>query len=90
MKAYYPVYYILREGSVRVVAPDIPGCYSFGRNFSDARRLITDCLRECISLLERLGHPVPPPTNLECLSLPHGTIAENVVVDTTMKRGDAP
>ncbi|GEM_PF-6611210 len=86
MKANYPVYYIRGHDSVRVVAPDIPGCYSFARDLPSSRCLITDCLCECIALLERLKHPVPPPTPLETLFLPHGAIAENVFVDTTQYR----
>jgi predicted RNase H-like HicB family nuclease len=47
------------EGEYLVSVPALPGCYTEGRSFEEARAMATDAIRAyCTSLLKH-GEPIP-------------------------------
>jgi len=47
------------EGGFTVVVPALPGCITYGRTISDAKRMASDAIRGYIASLKRHGEPIP-------------------------------
>ena len=47
------------EGGFTVFVPALPGCITYGRSFSGARRMAADAIRAYLSSLRKHGEPIP-------------------------------
>lgn len=68
------------DGSYSVFFPDLPGCFSYGKNLEDASRMAAEAASLHVYGLERDGDDIPTPS----LSLSPEDTEGNVVVSVTI------
>jgi len=47
------------EGGFTVIVPSLPGCVSYGRNLTEAKRMAVDAVKGYITSLKKHKEPVP-------------------------------
>ena len=47
------------EGGFTAIVPSLPGCISYGRTFTEARKMIADAIVGYVASLTKHGEPIP-------------------------------
>ncbi len=47
------------EGGFTVVVPSLPGCVTYGKNLSEARKMAEDAIKTYIASLKKHNEPIP-------------------------------
>lgn len=64
----YPVVLTEEEdGRFSVEVPDLPGCFTYGRNYHHALKMAEEAIEGFIEVLKEEGDPVPKPSKLEVI-----------------------
>ncbi len=64
LKHYYPaVFETAEEGGYVVVVPDIPHCYTEGRNLEEAMWMAQDVIGCCLDGIDESDYPAPSGVN---------------------------
>ena len=70
-----------KKGSYGIYYPDLPGCTSYGKNFSEALKIAEEALGLHIYGMEKDGEELPSPSEIS--SLPKEDIQGNIIVPIT-------
>ncbi len=68
------------DGSYSVSFPDLPGCFSYGDNLTEAQRMAEEAASLHVYGMERDGDEIPTPS----LNLPRESTEGNVVMPVTI------
>lgn len=68
------------DGSYSVSFPDLPGCFSYGNNLTEAQRMAEEAASLHVYGMERDGDEIPAPS----LNLPRESTEGNVVMPVTI------
>ncbi|MCI8674455.1 MAG: HicB family protein [Lachnospiraceae bacterium] len=68
------------DGSYSVSFPDLPGCFSYGNNLTEAQRMAEEAASLHVYGMERDGDEIPTPS----LNLPRESTEGNVVMPVTI------
>ena len=68
------------DGSYSVSFPDLPGCFSYGDNLTEAQRMAGEAASLHVYGMERDGDEIPTPS----LNLPRESTEGNVVMPVTI------
>ena len=71
---------VLEPGSYSVSFPDLPGCFSYGDNLTEAQRMAEEAASLHVYGMERDGDEIPTPS----LNLPRESTEGNVVMPVTI------
>ncbi len=47
------------EGGFTVIIPSLPGCVTYGKNLSEAKKMAVDAIKGYIVSLKKHGEPIP-------------------------------
>ncbi len=62
----YPIVLIEEEdGRFSVEVPDLPGCFTYGRNYRHALKMAEQAIEGFIEVFKEDGDPIPKPSKLE-------------------------
>ena len=83
MKYVYPAIFTPEEeGGYSVLFPDVPSCYTQGKDLADAMFMAEDVLALMLYGLEDEGKPIPDPTPLSEIATSGNEVATLVKADT--------
>lgn len=68
------------DGSYSISFPDLPGCFSYGDNLTEAQRMAEEAASLHVYGMERDGDEIPTPS----LNLPRESTEGNVVMPVTI------
>lgn len=68
------------DGSYSISFPDLPGCFSYGNNLTEAQRMAEEAASLHVYGMERDGDEIPTPS----LNLPRESTEGNVVMPVTI------
>lgn len=60
---YSAVFDPAEEGGFNVSFPDFPGCFTFGKNFEEAKEMAKEALELWIEVLQEEHHEIPVKTH---------------------------
>lgn len=80
MKYTYPVIFEKDEDKIGASVPDLPGCFSFGNDLSDAIEMIQDAMAMYLADCEDRNQKIPAPSDIKAIQT-EGTVSY-VLADT--------
>lgn len=80
MKYTYPVIFEKDEDKIGASVPDLPGCFSFGNDLSDAIEMIQDAMAMYLADCEDRNQKIPAPSDIKVIQT-EGTVSY-VLADT--------
>ena len=78
--AYLAVLEPGQDGSYSISFPDLPGCFSYGSNLDEAKRMATESASFHVYGMERDGEKIPKPSFI----LPKERTERNVIMPVTI------
>jgi len=80
MKYAYPAKLFIDDEQIGVAVPDLPGCFTYGRDRAEALLMAKDAVEMWLWDAENKGEAIPAPS--ESISLEKGEIFTLVAADT--------
>ncbi len=89
-KYTFPAVFTKEEGAYSVSFPDIEGCYTFGKNKSEAIEMAEDALCLMLYSFEEDKQLIPHPSNVKEIQTDNDSFVMLITCDTTTKNDNAP
>jgi predicted RNase H-like HicB family nuclease len=86
MKYVYPVIFTQENNSYNVAVPDLPGCFTCGKDLVDAIEMARDAMAMWLCDAEDKGESIPLFSNANNIECEPGSFINFVDVDTTEYR----
>ena len=82
MKYAYPAIFTPEDDWILVSFPDLPGCFTDGKDIIEAMTFAGDALNLMLTTLENDEQPISKPSDIKSLDVPNNSFANMILSDT--------